>query len=65
MLFSMGKGDLAFINHVNVPPKMPYIIFFVLFSTCEMEKVWLKETYYNSDLNLDIGIFFHELPPLT
>lgn len=29
-----------------------------------MEKVWLKEAYYNSDLNLDIAMFFYELPPL-
>lgn len=29
-----------------------------------MEKVWLKKAYYNSDLNLDIAIFFYELPSL-
>lgn len=63
MHFSMGKGDVGFINAVDVPPKVPYI-FLYFFSTSKMEKVWLKEAYYNSDLNLDIVVFFCELPPL-
>lgn len=53
----MGQGDLTFISDVNVPCKVPYVVCFVLFSTCKMEKLWLKE-YYNSDLNLDIALFF-------
>lgn len=31
MHFSMGEGDLAFINDVDVPPRVPYRIFFVIF----------------------------------
>lgn len=56
------ERDVIFINYVNVPPKVPYIIFSVLLFNLQNRKLLIEKSIYNSDLNLDIAIFMNFLP---